>query len=94
MGNQLNLRNVMGDKKMNKKTFSCPLSPYISWHHGLKYKECPLSGFQRDMPTCEQCQLNDKKSEFKRAKPKKQRPSVEKRNKEKTPVIGKTYTSE
>ena len=95
-----NIRNVVGDKmkkrkKFSDKCFSCPLSPYILWHHGLTYAECPLAEVQRDMGACERCKLRGK-GEFKKAKrrsKKKTAAPVEKRAKGPIPKIGKTYTS-
>jgi len=76
------------------KHFSCPLSPYILWHHGLIYADCPLSPSQRDMGVCEKCKLNEKKTGKYKNKKQKTIPTVERRRKEPIPNIGKTYTSE
>jgi len=78
--------------------FSCPLSPYILWHHGMAYKECPIGPDQRDMGTCADCKCRgDSRVKIKDKKrnkpPKKQVPKVEKRHKEPIPKIGKTYIS-
>ena len=65
--------------------FSCPLSPTIMWHHDLIYKECPLCIGERDMISCEKCQL--KKVTKVITRPKKKSKS------EVLPKIGKTYSS-
>ena len=74
-----------------KKHFYCPLSPYILWHHGLIYKECPLNASHREMGACKSCCLNDCKS--KKQRKQKSRSKIERRKKEPIPNIGKTYTS-
>lgn len=84
----------MKKSKYSKKCFYCPLSPYILWHHGLIYSECPLSPSQRDMGVCKKCKLNDNKSSVRRDKKQKNIPNIERREKGPIPNIGKTYTTE
>jgi hypothetical protein len=76
--------------------FSCALSPYIAWHHGLKYKSCPLSFGQRDMPSCMNCSLKAVRN-LKEKKYDEERKENKKEvivNKSIIPKIGKTYVSE
>lgn len=70
---------------ITKPEFYCPLSPYIKWHHGLQFAECPINSSNRDMPECKNCKYGGKSLKPKRKKmpPKK----------EQIPVIKKTYTS-
>lgn len=87
-----------------KSKFNCPVAPYIPWHHGLIYKECPVADGERDMSSCSGCPLKgeskvevkDKQKSHKnnRNKDRKETPSTEKRTKDSIPKIGKTYTSE
>jgi hypothetical protein len=56
--------------------FYCPVSPEITWHKGLVYKDCPLAEDQRDMAHCAECHLRGegtfrliKKAERKRKRP-------------------------
>jgi len=84
---------------IKKPEFSCPISPYIMWHHGMQFGECPLSETERDMGECFKCKLRGNSS-FKAKPNKKNRPhrkksmvKIEKRNKEPIPNIGKTYYS-
>lgn len=79
-------------------TFSCPLSPYIMWHHGLRYASCPVIEAERDMPECTKCIYRGngkiKSSRNSNQRHKKSIPKLEKRSNEPIPKIGKTYTSE
>jgi hypothetical protein len=83
-----------------KPAFSCPLSPHILWHHGLQYSDCPIVASERDMPECVKCihrgdsKVKVKSSKRSKSRRKKSNPKVEKRAKERTPNIGKTYVSE
>jgi hypothetical protein len=80
-----------------KSKFYCPESPYIAWHRGLIFAECPVSEGDRDMKECEKCPLlGEAKFKSKRSKKryKKDIPKLERRGKEPIPSIGKTYTSE
>ena len=80
--------------------FSCALSPYVLWHRGMKYKSCPLTYGQRDMPTCKNCPLKEVRSlkDKKYVEEKKDnRKEIKKDvvvNKALVPNIGKTYVSE
>jgi len=73
-----------------KSKFYCPVSPYILWHHGLVYKECPLQANNRDMPACKNCRHGVEKTQIKNFN---NLQKVGKRKKETTPKIGKTYIS-
>lgn len=80
-----------------KSKFYCPESPYMAWHHGLIFAECPVRSEDRDMSECESCVLRGE-GKFKSRRHKKQRykkdiPKLERRGKEPIPNIGKTYTS-
>jgi len=80
-----------------KSKFYCPESPYVLWHHGLVFAECPVCSEDRDMNECEKCPLRGE-GKFKSRRSKKQRykkdiPRLERRGKEPIPSIGKTYTS-
>ena len=85
---------------IKRPEFFCPLSPDILWHHGLQYSECPIIATERDMPECANCihrgdsKVKVKSSKKSRPRRKKSQPKVEKRGKERTPKIGKTYVSE
>lgn len=68
--------------------FYCPISPYIMWHHGFKYKECPINNGQRDMLSCSNCELKGNKTRVKYKKI-----SKIKRKHEPIPNIKKTYIS-
>ena len=81
-----------------KSKFYCPESPYIAWHYGLIFAECPVCSEDRDMNECEKCPLRGE-GKFKSRKSKKQRykkdiPKLERRGKEPIPSIGKTYIGE
>jgi hypothetical protein len=80
--------------------FTCPLSPYIMWHHNFRYVTCPVTRNNRDMVTCEKCSLRgdgkmlEKRNNKDRTTNEKQPQKVEKRDKETIPTIGKTYNSD
>lgn len=81
------------------KQFYCSLSPYIMWHTGVKYAECPLNSMERDMPACQSCELqgdNAPKAKAKRRRRKEKDDRQDKRNQRKqevVPVINKTFVS-
>lgn len=83
---------------MSKK-FYCPLSPLVMWHAGLRYSECPLVSSERDMPGCQDCELqgdNAPKAKAKRRRKKEKEAVQEKRQQRKqevVPTINKTYVS-
>lgn len=70
--------------------FYCPISPYIMWHYGFRYKECPVNKGQRDMPSCSDCKLSGNETKI---KDKKKKISRMKRKRELIPNIKKTYIS-
>lgn len=72
-----------------KSNFSCPLSPYVMWHKGLIYKECPVHSHERMMGSCENCPLRGEKS----TKPRQEKPRRKETKKEEIPTINKTYIS-
>jgi hypothetical protein len=82
----------------NKPKFSCPVSPYIMWHYGLIYKECPLASEQRDMGVCDKCHLKgDSTTKGKKKRKRsysKSKTKIEKIRKEPIPNVGKIYISE
>jgi len=78
--------------------FSCPLSPYIMWHHDFQYEECPIGDDQRDMSSCGKCPYKSNKIAYKGSKKepqkeKKSTPQIVKKEKTAIPKIGKTYVS-
>lgn len=80
-----------------KSKFFCPESPYIAWHHGLIFAECPASSGDRNSPECKRCPLRgseeiERKNDRRRYK--KDIPKLERRGKEPIPNIGKTYVGE
>ena len=92
----VDLSNKMPNYITKKPKFSCPLSPYIMWHHGIVYKECPLPEKNRDMGSCADCKLRGKaQAKGRKSKKVKQKttPKIERKKKEPIPVIGKTYSS-
>ena len=85
---------------VNKPDFYCPLAPTIMWHHGFHYSECPLKASERDMSSCNGCKLKGMHT-GKAKDNKKERNSFNKNNiirekkvREATPIIGKTYSSD
>lgn len=76
-----------------RPNFYCPISPYMLWTHDLIFKDCPMAKDQRDMPECSGCCLNDNKNKFVNKSKKSMTKQKERRQREKIPTIGKTYTS-
>lgn len=50
----------VGKKTQKHEYFYCPGSPHILWHHGFRYKDCPLNKRERDSRECENCELQEK----------------------------------
>ncbi len=87
------------NKSSTTSNFNCPISPYIMWDRGLRFKECPICSEERDMIACEKCSnrgdstvriKHKKKHQNKRRK---DTTKIERRGKEAIPKIGKTYNS-
>jgi hypothetical protein len=96
---EMSWKRIINMAKRNRKGFYCPLSPYIMWHHGMYYTECPVVENQRDTPFCQDCSCKGdskvKAKSHKKSKPthKKTTIQVEKKAKGPIPKIGKTYVS-
>jgi hypothetical protein len=76
------------------KKFSCPLSPSVAWHWGLRYTSCPLDIMEQDFQECVNCQLHTEAGQ--KIKKKKQEKKKIKKTKKSQIVVtekGKTYVS-